>query len=395
VTGAAVNTDHVYKNGKELRCGYTTGSCATAAAKQAVRILLGLPVTEGIGIMTPKGKALQLPAEVLLKEKDRVRCGVIKDAGDDADVTDGLMVCAEVRFPERPEDGKGPEYEIDGGEGVGRVTRPGLDQPVGAAAINSVPRRMILEVLREAAEQAGYAGSLQVVISVPGGGEVAQRTFNPRLGIEGGISILGTSGIVEPMSEQALIDTIRAEISMRTAEGAEALLMTPGNYGESFIRERMGLELENCVKCSNFIGEAVDLAAGFGVKDILLIGHIGKLVKVGSGIMNTHSRCADGRMETLSSCVLLAGGDADTAREILRCNTTEDALLFLREKACYDKAMEILAERVETALSHHVYDRIRIGAVLFSMQSGLCLIGKKAEEMFEDGIFCRGRLGSA
>lgn len=384
-------TDHIYKNGKELRCGYTTGSCAAAAAKQAARILLGLSAEESVTLLTPKGKLLALPARILKKEEGLVCCGVRKDAGDDADVTDGLMICAEVSCG-----GEGAAgFTVDGGEGVGRVTRPGLDQPVGAAAINSVPRRMIEEALRETAEQAGYTGALRAVIRVPGGAEVAEKTFNPRLGIEGGISILGTSGIVEPMSEQALVDTIRAEISMRAAEGAESLLMTPGNYGEGFIRERMGLELDRCVKCSNFIGEALDIAAGLGIRNVLLIGHIGKLVKLGSGIMNTHSRYADGRMETLCACALRAGADAQTARALLGCNTTEDALLLLRERPCYDQTMEILAARAEAALSQHTYGRLRIGTVMFSMQSGLCLIGKKAEELFEDGIFCRGGLGRA
>ena len=316
-----------------------------------------------------------------------VLCGVRKDAGDDADVTDGLMICARVALCS-------DRIFIDGGQGVGRVTRPGLDQPVGEAAINSVPRKMICEVLREAAEEAGYTGGFHVIISAPGGEEIAMKTFNPRLGIEGGISILGTSGIVEPMSDQAIVDTIRAQISMRMAEGADSIYITPGNYGEEFIREETSLSPDAFVKCSNFIGDALDIAAQAGAKKLLLVGHIGKLVKLGSGIMNTHSRFADGRMETLAACILLAQGPAEAARGVLACNTTEDAVELMREAGCLDEAVEILAERIEDAMSRHVYGKMETGVVFFSRQSGLCVAGKNAERIFGDGIFCRSGTGS-
>ena len=379
-------SDFIYKNGKKLRCGYTTGSCAAAAAKCASRILLGLNEDASVCIRTPGGKTLELPVTVMERSGRMVQCGVRKDAGDDADVTDGLMICARVALCS-------DRIFIDGGQGVGRVTRPGLDQPVGEAAINSVPRQMIREVLTEAAEEAGYTGGFHVVISAPGGEEIAMKTFNPRLGIEGGISILGTSGIVEPMSDQAIVDTIRAQISMRMAEGAESIFITPGNYGEEFIREETSLELDAFVKCSNFIGDALDIAAQAGAKRLLLVGHIGKLVKLGSGIMNTHSRFADGRMETLAACILLAGGSAQAARSVLSCNTTEDAVELMREAGCLAGAMEILAGRIEDVMSRRVYGRMETGVVFFSRQSGLCVTGKNAERMFGDGLFCRSRIG--
>ena len=275
------------------------------------------------------------------------------------------------------------------------MTRPGLDQPVGEAAINHVPRQMIREALSEAALQAGYGGGLRAVISAPGGELIAHKTFNPRLGIEGGISILGTSGIVEPMSDQAVIDTIRAQIRMRMAEGEKTVYITPGNYGEEFIREKTNLSLDSFVKCSNFIGDALDIAQEYGAERILLIGHIGKLVKLGCGIMNTHSRFADARMETLSACILLAGGPADTARAVLSCNTTEDAVELMREDGCLDASMKLLAGRIEDAMSRRVYGKIQTGAVFFSRQSGLCVTGRNAERMFGDGLFRRSGTGSA
>ena len=385
--------DMVYVNGKELRCGYTTGTCAAAATANAARSLLGGQAPEAnCVIRTPAGKVLTLPVETVSVRKDAVCCKVQKDAGDDSDITNGLYVHAEVRLQPK-------EIVIDGGEGVGRVTRPGLDQPVGEAAINSVPRRMIREALREAAEEYSYAGGFSVCISVPGGAEAAEKTFNPRLGIVGGISILGTSGIVEPMSEQALVDTIEVEVRQRAAEGIRHLMITPGNYGEEFIREQMGLELDGCVKCSNFVGETVDLAVANGMEAILLIGHIGKLVKLGSGILNTHSRNADGRMETLAACFLQSKAGLDRraviAEKILECNTTEEAVDYLREQSVLDTTMEVLTRRIENTLRHRCYGKLRCGAVIFSKQSGLCVCTKEAEAMFADGTFCRGRLGSA
>lgn len=380
-------SEYVYKNGKKLRCGYTTGTCAAAAAQCAARMLLGLSEDLCAFVRTPSGTCLELPVSLIDRTDSAVCCAVRKDAGDDADVTDGLMILARVELA-------GERIRIEGGEGIGRVTRPGLDQPVGEAAINHVPRQMIREALSEAALQAGYGGGLRAVISAPGGEQIAQKTFNPRLGIEGGISILGTSGIVEPMSDQAVIDTIRAQIRMRMAEGEKTVYITPGNYGEEFIREKTNLCLDSFVKCSNFIGDALDIAQEYGAERILLIGHIGKLVKLGCGIMNTHSRFADARMETLSACILLAGGPAGTARAVLSCNTTEDAVELMREDGCLDAPMKLLADRIEDAMSRRVYGKMQTGTVFFSRQSGLCVTGRNAERMFGDGLFRRSGTGS-
>ena len=381
-------SEYVYKNGKKLRCGYTTGTCAAAAAQCAARLLLGLSEDLCSFVRTPSGTCLELPVSLIERTDSAVCCAVRKDAGDDADVTDGLLILARVELAKEG-------IRIEGGEGIGIVTRPGLDQGVGEAAINRVPRQMIREALTEAAQQAGYGGGFRAVISAPGGEQIAQKTFNPRLGIEGGISILGTSGIVEPMSDQAVIDTIRAQIRMRMAEGEKTVYITPGNYGEEFIREKTNLSLDSFVKCSNFIGDALDIAQEYGAERILLVGHIGKLVKLGCGIMNTHSRFADARMETLSACILLAGGPADTARAVLSCNTTEDAVELMREDGCLDAPMKLLADRIEDAMSRRVYGKMQTGTVFFSRQSGLCVTGRNAERMFGDGLFRRSGTGSA
>jgi cobalt-precorrin-5B (C1)-methyltransferase len=365
--------DHyIYKDQKKMRLGFTTGTCAAAATKAAVRMLLSGERIEQVELITPKGIPLQLPVEEISMEQDKVSCAIRKDAGDDPDVTNGAYVYATV---EKIEQG----FEIEGGEGIGRVTKPGLDQSVGNAAINTVPRQMMTEVMTEAADDYGYEGGLRTVISVPEGKDIAGRTLNEKLGIEGGISILGTSGIVEPMSETALVDTIRAELSMYCAQGKKDLIITPGNYGETFLSEKLSLDLENTVKCSNFIGETIDAACGFGVSSLLLVGHLGKLVKLGSGIMNTHSKYADGRMETLSSCVLLAGGDAELARKMLDCNTTDEAVEVLWTAAFLKPVMEQLMDKIDRALKQRAGERLEIGAIVFSNRFGVLGKTKGAE----------------
>ena len=285
----------VWKDQKKLRMGYTTGSCAAAAAKAAARMLfLGEEIRQ-VSLMTPKGIRLYLDVEDILRTKDKVRCAIRKDAGDDPDVTDQILVYAEVSKT------KGKQITLDGGVGVGRITRKGLEQPIGSPAINKVPQAMIRKELEALCQKQNYPGGLVVTISVPKGQEIAGKTFNPRLGIQGGISILGTSGIVERMSEAALIKSIQVEMRQKVENGAEYLLITPGNYGAAYVKEHMELPFEENIKCSNYVGETLDMAVDMGVRGILFVSHIGKFVKVAAGIMNTHSHSADGRMEVLAA----------------------------------------------------------------------------------------------
>lgn len=356
--------EYIQKGARKLRCGYTTGSCAAAAAKAAAFMLLKREKLTHVSLMTPKGIALELDTEEPSLGADCASCGIRKDSGDDPDVTDGITVFARVEL--RP-----AGTEIVGGEGVGVVTRDGLDQPKGAAAINSVPRRMIAAAVNDAAEQCGYGGGFRVVISVPNGSEIAKRTYNPRMGIEGGISIIGTSGIVEPMSTAALIDTIRLEQKMRRAEGCRNLLLTLGNYSADFLKRELPFALDKSVKCGNYIGEAIDLALENGFESILIVGHIGKLVKLGAGIMNTHSAQADGRMDVLVTCGVMAGVDVNVLRSLPECVTVDAAIAVLSETGKLSEVLEILGKRAQYYLDAKVKSGVKTAALMFSEKYGV------------------------
>ena len=356
---------YMEKDGKRLRLGYTTGSCAAAAAKGGGGVGVTGQRKERIQIQTPKGIPLDLPVLDICVESDRVSCAIEKDGGDDPDVTKGMHITAEVSRTE--ESG----IHIDGGQGVGRVTKPGLDQPVGNAAINSVPRQMIRENLEEVCRIADYRGGQAGVISATGGEEIAIKTFNPRLGIEGGISILGTTGIVEPMSEQALVDTIRVELRQRKINGAQYVLLTPGNYGSDFIKESLLLDPARGVLVSNYIGDALDICRELGFRGILLVGHIGKLVKVAGGMFNTHSKYGDCRMDILTAQAACCGLTPAGAKEMLGCVTCDDGLRILQAQGIYEQTLEQLTERIRRLLDIRVGGALETGVILFSKVYGL------------------------
>lgn len=351
-----------------LRHGFTTGSCAAAAAKAAAYMLLSGREKTQITIDTPKGILYHVQIEHIIRQEDCVRCAVQKDGGDDPDITTGAYIEATVCM--KTYEGSTPLIIIDGGIGVGRVTRKGLDQPVGNAAINRVPRSMIEKEVLEVCKLTDFTGCLEVIISVPQGEALANQTFNPRLGIIGGISILGTTGIVEPMSVQALLDTILVEMNMRKADGHRILAISPGNYGLEFMKKTYGYDLDASVKCSNYIGDAIDMAIALGFESILLTGHIGKLVKLAGGMMNTHSKEGDCRMELLAAAALEAGVDGDTARAILRCLVSEEAIVLLQAAQQFAATMECLGRRITFYLQKRSKGKIRIEWIIYANEYG-------------------------
>lgn len=387
----------VYKDKKMLRRGYTTGTCAALAAQGAVSFLVSGIWPETAELMTPAGQMVRVPLMEKKAGNGAASCAVKKNAGDDPDVTDGLLIFARARF--LPEDtGKAREADhgtgtasarerrviIDGGEGVGRVTKAGLDQPVGAAAINSVPRRMIEDAVAEVLEEAGADRPVEILIFVPGGEKAAEKTFNPVLGITGGISILGTSGIVEPMSEEALIETIRAHMQVLRSEGRRFAAAVPGNMGERFLwsyLEREGIGKIPAVVCSNFVGRTLDMAGELGFSGLLLAGHLGKLVKLGCGIMNTHSKEGDGRMETLVACALRAGAGTGTLKRIQEANTTEQALEELKAAGILKETMGALLERMDWYMRRRVPETLETGILVFDAAGTLLGATENARDL--------------
>lgn len=348
-----------------LRYGWTTGSCAAAAAKAAAQMLFGGEEIHHVRLMTPKGIELYLDVESATWMPDYAECAVRKYSGDDPDVTDGLLIFAKV------ERCGGDQILLDGGAGVGRVTKPGLEQQIGQAAINKVPRKMITEEVSGVCREYGYSGGVKVLISIPEGEETAKKTFNPRLGITGGLSVLGTSGIVEPMSEKALTDTIYLEMKMLHESGSSYCYAVPGNYGIDFLTESMGIDPDLAVKCSNYVGETIDDARLLGMKGLLLIGHVGKFIKLAAGVMNTHSRQADCRMEVFASHAAMAGADTDTVKAVMDCLNTTEAVRILKGKGLLQDVMKTVMERIEFYLRQRAGEELQIGAIVFSSEEGI------------------------
>ena len=366
---------YLQRGRQKLRCGYTTGACAALAAKAAAKMLLTQQMAQEETLVLPKGLAVTVPIEEAAFSPSFASCAVRKDGGDDCDATHGLLIYARVSPCAHP------GVEIDGGQGVGRVTRPGLDQPVGAAAINSTPRRMIREEVEAVCRSLDYQGGLSVVISTPGGEAVAQKTFNPVLGIEGGISILGTSGVVEPQSLQALLDTIQVELKMHAAAGCKEVIFTPGNYGEDFLKAHPPVREIPVVKISNFVGDSLDFAVEMGFTQVYLVGHLGKFVKLAAGVMNTHSRYADGRREVFASHAGMAGANQNCICQLMEAPTADQCLAILEDAGLREPVLDSIFKQILYHTRRRA-DGVQVEAVVFSNQSGALAYSEEAGRLF-------------
>lgn len=490
--------EFVFKNQKKLRCGLTTGTCAAACAQAAMLRLLTGQVRSEVTVRLPESrKRVQVVGSAesdARSSEQRVTLAVYptadggfatrKDAGDDPDVTNGTEIRAYVqvceRVPSRAFVSADGRLYLTGGVGVGRVTKPGLEQAVGQSAINRVPRQMIFDAVQQVLDAfeddekrrtEGCTPSLEmenklkhvdgkpdaeyirskwlnegneksersekpcylITISVPAGAELAQRTFNPMLGIEGGISILGTTGIVEPMSEAAIVATIETSIrqvlamedaavsktetlrkeevsadqktetseermaadeavgqlqspaahgeqtestgSGRKDDGyigrsARRILAVPGNYGQRYVEQQLGLRGVPIVEVSNYIGEAIDLAVSYGATDFLLVGNVGKLVKLAAGTMNTHSRVADGRWEIFAAHLALCGGTRAQVAAMREATTTEEMLTRLEEMGLRAPVMASIMGEIEAHMAHRIRGQMNFGVIVYSERFG-------------------------
>ncbi len=373
--------DYAVVGGKKLKQGYTTGSCAAAAAAASCQMMLTGVILPSVSFVLPSGETAAMEIFDPDVREDRAICSVIKDGGDDPDVTTGLRIFAEVSKTDAPFGTLEERVIIEGGQGVGRVTEEGLQLPVGEAAINPVPRRMIRENVTRVVDSLGYSGALKVVISVPGGEEVAKKTFNSRLGIIGGISIIGTTGIVEPMSQKALVETIKAFIDKYRVKDPDTILITPGNYGADFIREYLGIDLDRAVQISNFVGESLDYIRYCGFKRVLFIGHTGKLIKTAAGVMNTHSSYADCRMEIIGALAAARGAGPEKVRAILKCVTTDKAFDILKDEEYFGRVKRDIVDRALFHLRSRAGEDIQVETVMFTTDRTNIMMSDGAEDL--------------
>lgn len=389
---------YVDVDGKRLRCGYTTGSCSAGAAKAATIILFNKEKNlNEIEIATPKGIDVTMPIELIEKFDDYVECTILKDGGDDPDNTHGIEIKAMVKkikpidnkiFQDEDlqkfdsvlvEDSRAEKEDelervvLKGGTGVGIVTKDGLFIPKGQAAINPVPRKMIKE---EVLKVLPTGERVEVIISVPQGEKVAKKTFNPRLGIVGGISILGTTGIVYPMSEDALKASIKIEITQKAINN-ERLVLTFGNLGDNYCKE-LGFKEEEVVTCSNFIGFALETCVSCKVKSIIIVGHIGKMSKIAYGCFNTHSKVNGVRLEVIALELALLGYDMSLVKRVLEEKTCEGAVKMLGDG--YEKLYENIGNKIVQKIKEHVYGELEVDAVMYYGASNPILLWKSIKD---------------
>ena len=345
----------------QLKKGFTTGTCAQASAKASAIMLTTGKLVETVEVETACGTVLCIALHDQEIASEYARCSVIKDSGDDPDVTHRAKIFAEVRFSLEP------GIAIKGGKGVGKITKPGLPVGIGEYAINPIPRKMIVKELSSyLSSQRDPKKGFEVIISVPRGEELAKQTFNPRLGIEGGISILGTTGIVEPKSLAAYRVSLSLELDVIKASGKNKVALVLGYVGEKFCKETLGLEDDAIVKIGDHVGFMLEECARKGFKDVLLAGHIGKLAKVAHGQFNTHCQYGDGRLETIACYAKSSGASESVIRHISAQETAEAAIEILRNNGLV-KTFDVIAQAVVENINVLVKNALKVSSYVLSL----------------------------
>lgn len=357
-------------NLKELRKGVTTGASAAAAAQAAVIMLFQQEKIPWARVVNPAGQEIVVPVKDVFYENGAARAVVVKDGGDDYDITHGLEIAVKAV---KAKNG----INILAGEGIGVVTKPGLQVPVGEPAVNPVPRQMITRAVQPYIPE---GEGVELEINVPGGEEAARKTLNPKLGIYGGISILGTTGIVEPMSEEAFKKSLVPQISMALAHGYTTLCLTPGRLGERWVVDQLGVPCDAIVQMSNFVGFMLNACVELGAKRVVLAGHHSKISKVAAGCFHTHSRVADARLEVLAACAGLCGAEATVIKKVLEANTSEEAYTILVENKL-ERVMAVVAARAAARAQEYVFGEMEIGVIMFDMGGNILAVDDNAVEI--------------
>ena len=368
--------DHVRNRQQNFRCSFTTGTCAALAAKAAAMAIIDGKIPDKVSIITNKGIKITVPIENGGLDGKTAWCSIIRDAGDESDLTNGKEIISTVELT----DDTGV-VEIDGGVGIGRITKQGLEMPCGSAAIYPGPRASITFAVSQTLSECGYPGGAKVVVSIPEGEKLARRTYNSMIGIEGGLSVLGTTNIIEPMSERALLDAIEDTI-IQAAIRSDKLILTPGKFGEAYInREGYRKYCVPLIKSSNFIGDVLDMAASQHFKQVILIAHTAKLCKLSAGIMNTYSKNADGRNEVFCTNAALSGANMETLEALEQAQKSDECIEILDKAGIRGMTITKIMNKVQMHLEKRVAGAFEVGAVMFSNVYGT--IGKtwQAEEI--------------
>jgi cobalt-precorrin-5B (C1)-methyltransferase len=340
-----------------LKYGITTGATAAAASKAALIALLREPV-DRVVIPTPIGLRFEVPVKSSRKIGDSAEAVVIKDAGQDIDATDKMEITATVKLTD---DGK---VTIKSGVGIGKVTKPGLQVPIGEGAINPVPRIMITEAVKEVLP---HGRGVEITISAPEGANIAKKTMNAKLGIQGGVSILGTTGVVKPLSLEACRRSLVPQIDVALARNYKRLVFVPGNIGERNAKNQFSVPEDAIVQTGDFVGYMFDKAVEKGVKEIILLGHSGKIVKLAANIFNTHHKVGDARNEVIASYAGAVGANQKTINELLSANTSDEGTEILKAVNLVEPTYNRIAERVHQRVSDRVENKIKISVVIVSM----------------------------
>lgn len=370
--------NYVYYNGRKLRKGFTTGTTATASTVAAIRTLLSQKPQKKVTVHAANGKVAIFKVERTKFTKEKATCATRKDGGDDLDATDGALIYSTVNLR------ADKDIHLDGGKGVGRVTKAGLANKPGMAAINPTPCKVIKQAARK---ELGDQRGADIIISVPDGEKIAKQTYNPRLGIVGGISILGTSGVVVPMSNSAWKKSISIELNIHRKRGDTSVVLVPGNYGEDFAKDKLGIPGDQIVQMSNFVGYVLHETQRLKYDKVLLVGDMGKMIKVSAGIFSTHSQDADARAEVMVANLALMGGvPTDFLRKIYQCLTTV-AMIDLINKAGYQKVYQMIVDKIklraERLLSRQK-PHVGVDAVVFSQESGFLAATKPLAQIKDE-----------
>ena len=356
----------------KLKTGYTTGSSATAASKAALLSIINQKKIESVDILLPKRSYIQIPINSCEFESEKAKCSVIKNGGDDPDVTHGAEIIVELSFT-----GKINEIDIDGDEGIGIVTKPGLGLEINKPAINPVPKKMISENLREVGKEILLEKGIRVIISVPKGKELGPKTDNPRLGITNGISILGTSGIVIPFSTASYAASIRQNLDVAIAAGNETVVLTTGGRSEEYAKKIVDLPIHCFVQMGDFSGYTIQQCGRKNIRKAYVVGFIGKLAKMAAGVKQTHVKGSKVDMNFLSELAKKANANEKVIASIKKANTARHVSEIIKENNI-SGFFELICGETYKHMRKHSEEKVPIDVILFDFEGEI--LARKSQE---------------